>query len=276
MPRPKNGYFNAAGQPIPAVGDINGRFMDRSRLLYWAFNKGRSGAKKLYDNEAIDVGSAVHTLCELDLQGRSADDIAFYAKTTLPDPEMRAKAEASFRAFKMWRAEFHVSLIAQEISLVSERLQVGGTLDLVARIRRGRGLIEFKTSSEVYQDHLMQMAAYGILWLENHPNEPFDEGYHLILLPKDGSPPIHREFTGEQLNPFRQQFWCYRRAYDFDKMTSDPKVLAGCVVAPSIVPEQAPEKPKRKARVSIPVTPKTMSMGELLRAYGHVREGVAA
>lgn len=281
MPRPKDGYKNAAGQPIPGTGDINGRFMDRSRLLYWAFNRGKEGHAKLYDNAALDIGTAVHTMAELDLKASPQRDIDFYLTATLPDPEQQAKAAAAFGAFRQWREQFHVRAIAQEISLVSEKLQFGGTLDTIAAIRRGRGLVDFKTtkSGEVYEDMLLQLAAYGILWAENHPATPLDEGYHLILLPKDGSEPIHREFTHEQLHPYRQKFWLYRKAFELDAMCNNPKVLNGVAVAPSVAPTQtdAP-KAKRAAKTTPPpreritVARRPASIGELLRAYGHVRE----
>lgn len=269
MARPKQGYKNAAGQQIPATGDINGRFMNRERLLYWAFNRGKQGHAKLYDNSVLDIGTCVHTMAELDLQGRSESDIQFYLEATLPDPEEREKAANSFKAFRTWRSKFHVDCYKHEISLVSEKLQYGGTLDNIAFIRGGKGLLEFKTSSEVYEDHLMQMAAYSILWAENFPAEPLDAGYHLILLPKDGSKSVHREFSQEQLHPFRQKFWLYRQAYNYEAACNDPKMLAGSKVAPSYAP---PAKP----RVRIEARTAPMTMGELLRSYGHVKEGVRA
>jgi len=260
MPRPKQGYTNSAGQPIPGVGDINGRFMDRSRLLYWAFNRGKEGRKKLYDDSDINIGTAVHNMAEADLRGDPQKDIDYYFGVTFPDPEERAKAERSFAAFKEWRREFHVRPYAQEVSLVSERLQVGGTLDTVAVIRNGLGLVEFKTSAEVYEDHLMQMGAYSLLWEECHPKEPLTSGYHLILLPKDGAPSRHREYTLEALTPFRAKFKLYRQAYDLDQVCNSKKVLAGITVAPSHEP------PKQLN------APKYGTIAEMLRAHGHIKE----
>lgn len=260
MPRPKSGYANAAGLPIPATGDINGRFMNRTRLLYWAFNRGKQGLAKLYDNDALDIGSCVHTMAELDLANRSQADIEFYLKTTLPDLDLRNKAAFSFEAFRAWRKEFHVIAYMQETSLVSEKHQFGGTLDTIASIRGGLGMLEFKTSADVYEDHLLQMAAYSILWDENHPDEPLTAGFHLILLPKDGSSFVHREFSREQLAPFRAKFLLYRQAYDLDALCNDSKVLAGIAIKPST-------KPRVRVKVSATVP---MSMGEMMRAYGHV------
>ena len=75
MPRPKDGYKNAAGQKIPGVSDITGRFMDRSRIIWWAFNRGKQGHPKLYDDSALDIGTAVHMMAEMDLRDQPDDDI---------------------------------------------------------------------------------------------------------------------------------------------------------------------------------------------------------
>lgn len=275
MPRPAQGYRNAAGLVIPGTSDITGRYMDRTRLLYWAFNRGKQGHAKLYDNAAVNIGTAVHMMAELDLQDRPQEDIDFYLAATLRDADDRQKAESAFGAFRKWREKFHVRPHAQEISLVSEKLQFGGTLDTVAVIRNGLGLVDFKTSTsgEVYEDHVIQLAAYGILWNETHPGERLTAGYHLILLPKEGGSPIHREYTDAQLHPFRQKFWLYRKAFDLESTCGDPKVLAGSAVAPSPAPTTPP---KRRAAAKPAPAPATASMAEILRSYGHVSEGVAA
>jgi hypothetical protein len=281
MARPKEGYHNAAGQPIPGTGDINGRFKNSSRLLYWAFNRGKSGAANLRDEAALDTGSCVHMLAELDLKNTPEADIEFYLNTTLRDPDERTKAAAAFGAFRKWKSEFHVAPRAHEVSLISETLQYGGTLDFLANVRGKLALIDFKTtkSGEVYEDMALQLAAYGILWDENHPTQKLDGGYHLILLPKDGSKPIHREFTHEALQPYRSKFWLYRKAYDLDAVCNDPKLLQGIAVAPSIAPEQKPKRAARRATarpVDTCTGSRIGSMAEMLRAYGHLRSGATA
>jgi hypothetical protein len=265
MARPKEGYTNAAGIAIPGTTDIIKRFMNRDRLIYWAFNRGKQGHAKLYDNVALDIGTAVHTMAELDLKGDPADSIEFYLTATMRDPEQQEKARAAFAAFKTWRAEFAVTPHVQEVSLVSEKLQYGGTIDNVAHIRKGLGMVDFKSSTkgEVYEDMVLQLAGYDILWEETHPDEPIEEGYHLIVLPKDGSRPIHREWTKEQLHPFRQKFWLYRRAYDYDAICNDPATLQGAAIKPS--------KPKAKPRETVAIPPRPATMAEILRTYGHLQ-----
>jgi hypothetical protein len=285
MPRPSEGYRNAAGQPVPGCSDITKRFMDRSRLLYWAFNRGKQGFAKLYDDAALDIGTAVHMMAELDLKGQTEADIDFYLNTTLRDADQRAKAKHAFGAFRKWREANQVEVVAQEISLVSEKLQFGGTLDNVALlgVQRRRRLIDLKTSAsgEIYEDHVLQLAGYDILWNETHPDEPLD-GVDLIVLPKDGSDPVHAAFTREQLHPFRQKFWLYRQAFGYDAICNDPKVLRGGIVKPNkraakaAAPKSSP-KPAEKITVHAPAS-RGMTMGELLMAYGHVQapEGVRA
>src|SRR5262249_36510722 len=119
---------------------------------------------------------------------------------------------------------------------------------------------------EVYEDHVLQLAAYGLLWEENRPNEMLTAGYHLILLPKDGGKPVHKEYSRAHLEPYRQKFLLFRQAIELEKLTANPASLAGLEVAPSIAPEP-PVKPVRRPqkRVEAP-KPQYATMGELLRA----------
>lgn len=281
MPRPANGYRNAAGIAIPGTSDITGRFKNCDRLLYWAFNRGKSGAAKLRDDAALDTGSCVHVMAEQDLKGAPDADITFYVNATIRDADEQEKARAAFGAFRKWKSEFHVAARAHEVSLVSETLQFGGTLDFLAEVRGKLALIDFKTtkSGEVYEDHVLQLAAYGILWNEKHPTQPLEGGYHLILLPKDGSKPIHREFTHEHLHPYRQKFWLYRKAYELDAICNDPKLLQGIVVAPSVAPQEKPKRTRRAARAPVETCAAPSHFGsiaEILRHNGLIRDGATA
>ena len=65
MPRPTSGYLNKAGEKVPGTNDITGRYGDKSALLHWAHKQGKAGLS-LYDRSALDIGSAVHKMAELD------------------------------------------------------------------------------------------------------------------------------------------------------------------------------------------------------------------
>lgn len=284
MPRPKQGYSNAAGQPIPGTHDPINRFLDATALKFWAWKQGKAGIS-LFDRTALDIGTAVHTMIELDLKGRPQKDIAFYAEQTLKDGDDLGKAIAAFKAWRAWSDKNALKPVAQEIPLISEKHQFGGTPDLIATMGNGLGLIDFKTSAkgDVYPDKLVALAAHGKLWTENHPNQPLTAGYHLIMLAKDGSG--FRHYAYADLKPHWKLFKIYLKAYHLDKLCSDKKVLAGgkietsktAVTAPPIAAtEPATSSPtKPRVRIKGPSSASPLTMAELLRSYGHVQEMVA-
>jgi hypothetical protein len=273
MPRPKGGYSNAAGQPIPGTHDPISRYMDQTALKIWAHTRGTQGLP-LYDRAAIDIGSTVHGMAELDLRGRPDREIEAYAHEALVSPDHLRKCFASFEAFRQWREQCHVRAIAQEVPLVSERYQYGGTPDTIAMIGDGLGIIDFKTSARPYPDHLLGLAAHGNLWDENHPDHKLT-GYHLLILPKDGSAFQHHAY--DDLSRQWKLFTLYLEAYRLDKACSG--AIKADAVAPPVTaaPAQAPA-PAVKPRIRVkaqtaPIAPATMA--ELLRSYGHVREHAA-
>lgn len=276
MPRPKDGYRNARGEPVPGTHDPISRFMDQKALKFWAWNQGKKGVS-LYERTALDIGTCVHTMIELDIGKQAIDDIRFYAANTLKDPADLEKATAAFKAWIEWRSVHSVTPVAQEIPLVSERYQYGGTPDLIAMVDDRLCLLDFKTSKDgsVYPDKLLALAAHGRLWTEHNPGQLLTGGYRLIMLPKDGSKP--KPHTYLDLEPQWELFKLYLQAYRLDKSCSDKKVLAGVsmreaeplpeTASPPIAPTVKATKPR--IRVKSSSTP-SMTMAEMLRQYGHV------
>jgi hypothetical protein len=289
MPRPKNGYLNAAGEPIPGTHDPISRFMDQTALKHWAYKQGLAGLP-LYQRAAIDIGSTVHGMAELDLKGRPDREIEAYAHEALIVPDQLHKAFTAFQAFRNWREQCHVRAIAQEVTLVSETHQYGGTPDTIAMIGGGLGLIDFKTSPKPYPDHLVALAAYGRLWEENNPQQPLNS-YHLICLPKDGSAFQHHAYA--DLTQQWRLFLLYLEAYRIEKgcgtrtrspietVAPAPKAaLAAETTATAATPKRT-RKPKpadqpAEAETPVLIAPPmaSLSMAELLRSYGHIKETV--
>lgn len=79
MPRPKDGYRNRAGVAVPGTHDPISRYMDRTALMHWAHKRGMDGLP-LYARDAIEVGSTVHAMCDLDLKGRPDREIENVAR----------------------------------------------------------------------------------------------------------------------------------------------------------------------------------------------------
>jgi hypothetical protein len=146
----------------------------------------------------------------------------------------------------------------------------------------GLGLIDFKTSTKPYPDHLIALAAHGHLWEENHPQQRLTAGYHLLILPKDGSGFQHHAY--DDLAPQWRLFTLYLEAYRLDKdcgKTANanvakvvPKAAAAAAVLDHLTRTAPPPSKPAKPRVRVSARTARMigspTMAEVLRAYGHV------
>ena len=216
-------------------------------------------------------------------------------------------SRCAFMQFRKWRIGCHVQPIALEVSLVSEVHQYGGTPDCIALIDGKVALVEFKTSAKPFADHLVAMAAHAQLWSENNQGRPI-EAFHWIGLPKDGSEfkhhayadlPIQWEIFLLYLDAWRLEKGLTRKpvkpakpALDHTDRNGIPAFLARSATlrapeatvlpfnqtatppATAAAPKRA-RKPKPVAQAPTLLAPPpvaTLSMAEILRSYGHVRE----
>lgn len=225
MGRPKQGYYNAAGDKVPGTTTIIGRFKESGGLIQWAYKSGReherlvaqgkAAPSHLYDvvQAAGDSGTLAHDMIEAAILGRDAPP----APTGTP-PEVLQKAQNAFAQFLEWREQTRIEIVATERPYVSERLQFGGTVDAIGRDLKGRiVLLDWKTSGAVYSDMLIQLAAYALL-LEECAPEWTPQGFHLLRVAKESADFAHH-YYGE-LEDAKEQFRLLRRAYDIDKRLS--------------------------------------------------------
>lgn len=211
MPRPKGGYFLKDGTRVPSVTTIGGRFKDSGQLLFWAFNQGKEGKASLYEEsgKAADVGTLAHAMVEARIRGMSE------LQTTVSDPALIDKARQAFAMYEEWAKQYEVEIIHTEIDMVSEEYKYGGTPDAIGIVRDRLCLLDWKTSNGVYVDHLVQVAAYGNLWNENHPLAQITGGYHILRFSKEYPDFAHRHYL--ELDAAWEQFKHFRAAYELDK-----------------------------------------------------------
>ena len=213
--RPKAGYRNAAGDSVPGVTTIIGRFKDSGPLLHWAFAQGKLAEQgkiaHLYDarDKAADAGTLAHDLIEASIHGRDTDALLAAA-----DASIREKAANAFEQYRNWAAMTKLKVIATELPLVSEQFQFGGTIDAVAEIGGKVVLLDWKTSNGVYADYLLQLAAYQQL-LHERTEYRVTGGFHLLRFAKESADFAHH-YWGE-LDDAWQAFRLYREAFDLDK-----------------------------------------------------------
>lgn len=184
-------YRNAEGIRVPSVTTVIENLGWKTRgLVGWAYKMGMEG-KDMYDEKkvAADIGTAAHKLIEIDcLKGTIVQQDIDLLKLRY-GAEIMERALVAFESWAAWRdKEEYTSLNAEE-SLVSERMQVGGTFDLLlnftaAYVGGVKSLVSLKVTKGWYPDHIVQEAAYGEIHNENYPDEPV-EALHWLILGKE-------------------------------------------------------------------------------------------
>jgi hypothetical protein len=197
MARPYQGYYNAAGDKLPGTTTICGIAKESGGLVQWAYKQGREHERlvaqgrpapsHLHDvvDRAANIGTLAHECCEADIKGTD--------QPAIPD-DMRDQVMMAYAQYLMWKKQTRLVIVASEVALVSERYQFGGTLDFVCEIEGQLCLGDFKTSSAVYPEMLLQLAAYRELWNENKPETPITGPSHLLRISKENADFAHHSY----------------------------------------------------------------------------------
>lgn len=150
-------YRNAAGAKVPGVTTVLG-MLAKPALIHWAWSCGKDGLD--YDavsGRAKNVGTVAHALIEAHLHGEQVD-LAEVA------PAVALQAQDGRTRFQEWWEAQGLTLIAAEQQMVSERLQVGGTADFLAKRPDGAIILgDVKTSMRIYDEHCIQAAVYAAI-----------------------------------------------------------------------------------------------------------------
>lgn len=95
-----------------------------------------------------------------------------------------------------WFRRNDVEVLCAEANLFSDRMWVGGIVDMIVRIDGKNYIADIKTSKDVYFSHFVQMGGYHECIEEMYPGylPKLDiEGYVVIHLPKKGTPKVVRK-----------------------------------------------------------------------------------
>lgn len=137
---------------MPSVTEVL-KVVEKRHLETWRARVGRKEAD-LVSQAATSLGTKVHTVAQAVAWDR---DYKF-------SPVMEPFAGA-IRDF----LNAHVKEVIQtELSLVSQRERVGGTLDLYCRLHDDTlAVIDYKTSAQLTREHGLQLALYALLLRDN-------------------------------------------------------------------------------------------------------------
>ena len=165
---PEKHAYHAEGIFVPGVTSILGRIA-KPALIPWAANTAIAyirdnisdidhpsfwdDAKKSwrsYSEDAMAIGTEVHEYAEKNLRG----DLAVLPRGI--------EAQKSVAAFLEWRQAHHITLIEAEKLVFHKGLWYAGTCDFYGKIDGQICVLDFKTSARVYDEYLIQLAAYAM------------------------------------------------------------------------------------------------------------------
>ncbi len=160
-------YKDSNNKRVPGVTTITGELgWSKRTLINWANRMGLEGTDtNKYVDDKADIGTLAHLMITNQLQGikTSTDD---YSKNQIES------AKNSVKSFDAWAREHTIDPILIEKPLVSDEHGFGGTMDIYCLLDDSLELVDLKTGSGIYDEHLIQVGGYDILLTEhNHPLE---------------------------------------------------------------------------------------------------------
>ena len=219
-------YYNQDGRRLPSVTTIIGRFKDSGALIKWAYTQGREHENERHQtgsapdslhsvtSQAADIGTVVHAMVEAHCKLQSPEKVRADMTQDWPQDKLD-KVQSGFQAYLSWESLTKLTVLYQEMHLISEQYGFGGTPDAIGMIGNNLVLLDWKTSNAVYSDMLIQLAAYRLLWEENYPEKPITGGFHLLRFAKDHGDFAHHHYP--ELHEAEKQFLLFREAYEIDK-----------------------------------------------------------
>jgi hypothetical protein len=172
-------YVLPDGIVLPSVTTVLG-IINKPFLLNWANKLGREG---LTLNEgrgdSLLIGTLTHALCESFITKDEVD------LTGISD-EVITVANVCFEQFKRWVSDLNVEFIGSEITLMDKTIGLGGTIDLVCRVKNELCLVDIKTSKTIAKEYWLQLNAYRQLY-ERATDTTVDH-VGILQLHKDKSP----------------------------------------------------------------------------------------
>ena len=116
----------------------------------------------------------------------------------VPDTDVGRAGWNAFENFVHWLDASALTIEAHERPLVSTRFRYGGTPDALAHMSGKVFLVDYKTSSGVYAEMLLQMSAYRQLL---HECEQMDvAGVHLVRFSRESGDFAHHYFGPDVLD----------------------------------------------------------------------------
>ena len=156
-------YRNKAGKRVCGVTTYT-NVLNKPALVGWANRLGLEGIEVgKYVDTLAGIGTLAHKMlnafhCGIEL---GADVLDHYSKNDI------SRAENAVLSYHEWAKPYTLETIAAELPLVSEKWNGGGTMDWYGKKNVVKTLIDYKTGSGIFPEHIIQVSTYAEL-LEEH------------------------------------------------------------------------------------------------------------
>lgn len=160
-------YFGADGSKFDGVTKVL-KALDKPALLYWAWGLGKQGKTLDEAREgSTNRGKVAHGRIEAFCRDLAFDD------SDIPG-NLMDESDASLARFKEWWDANGWELVDAERQVASDRLRIGGTIDLMLRSakRKVTALADIKTASGFYVEQRLQICGYEDILAEDHRWNP--------------------------------------------------------------------------------------------------------
>lgn len=153
------------------VGDF-GELIAFERARLPEFVKMAKAAPRKRMTDAADIGSRVHEYIECWTSGADL-------------PPVTDDMRPSLDAYDQWVEEHGITIMESEQVVWSDAWRFAGTLDAIGQDRDGnRVVLDWKTSSAIHDEYMMQVAAYVVADEERTGLRAAEA--HIVRFPKDG------------------------------------------------------------------------------------------
>lgn len=176
-----NFYFKkSTGQYAPAVNHvIRSGFNKGPRFAQWLLSVSKDEAKKILES-AGDRGSRVHMAIRELLDGQEVKIDKQYPSETQGGrfEPLTGEEWNCIQGFASWVVVYKPEVMRQEVTVFSDAELYAGTIDFLGVIDLpGVGkisvLVDWKSSSGIWDEYKLQVAAYYQAWLEVKDNKGF-------------------------------------------------------------------------------------------------------
>ena len=161
-----------------------------------------------YVDDKADIGILAHAMVTDHLTGKKTDFSDF-------DPKQIGKAENSFLSYLEWEKEHPIKAHFVEKPFVHETLKFGGTGDIYCELKDKTELIELKSGTGIYDEHIYQVSANKRL-LEYH-GFPVDKCRVLNIPRTEDESFLEKVCSEKELEDGWEIFQCLLRIYYLKK-----------------------------------------------------------